>query len=71
MSRPGFRPLALTCALALLAVSACRDPGIVAAAPSEPAVSPPELAMVGAHLLDGLGDHHFPVTATHPESDIC
>src|SRR5690606_36289734 len=33
----------------------------------QPAVSPPELAMVGAHLLEGLGNHDFPVTTTHPD----
>ena len=67
MVRPGFRPLLLTCAVALLALSACRNPATVATAQPEPAVSPPEFAMVGAHLLDGLGDHHFPVTTTHSE----
>ena len=67
MSRPGFRPLALTCVLALLALSACRNPDTVASVPPDPAVSPPEFAMVGAHLLEGLGDHHFPVTTRHPE----
>ena len=67
MSRPGFRPLALTCVLALLALSACRNPDTVASVPPEPAVSPPEFAMVGAHLLEGLGDHHFPVTTRHPD----
>ncbi|HRO27273.1 MAG TPA: hypothetical protein PLD19_07540, partial [Luteimonas sp.] len=30
-------------------------------------VSPPEMAMIGAHLLEGLGDYRFPVTSAHPE----
>lgn len=56
----------LACALAALALPACErpEPAGVAAAPQ---VSPPELAMVGAHLLEGLGDHHFPITSAHPE----
>ena len=55
----------LACALASIALLACHrsDPGAGAA----PSVSPPELAMVGAHLLDGLGDYRFPVTTRHPE----
>ena len=55
----------LACAVALAALAGCRNPG--ASQVLEPAVSPPELAMVGAHLLEGLGDHHFPVTTDHPE----
>lgn len=61
------RLLALCCAAALLAFAACRNAGPVADAAPEPAVSPPEMAMVGAHLLEGLGDYHFPVTSKHPE----
>ncbi|WP_408950192.1 hypothetical protein [Lysobacter sp. Hz 25] len=71
---PAFRPLVLSCAVALLAlalltVSSCRNTGPTADNPPapEPAVSPPQLAMVGAHLLDGLGDYRFPVTSRHPE----
>lgn len=30
-------------------------------------LSPPEAAAVGANLLEGLGDHHFPVTSRHPD----
>jgi tetratricopeptide (TPR) repeat protein len=63
---PVFRPLVLSCAVALLAVSSCRNPGPVAGDRPEPMVSPPQMAMVGAHLLEGLGDHHFPVTSRHP-----
>lgn len=32
-----------------------------------PLVSTPEMALVGAVLLDGLGDYSFPVTSRHPE----
>ena len=53
-------------ALAALALPACDRPGPSADA-TAPQVSPPELAMVGAHLLEGLGDYHFPVTSAHPE----
>ena len=38
-----------------------------AATAAEPPVSPPEMALVGAVLLDGLGDYSFPVTSSHPE----
>ena len=31
------------------------------------ASSPPE-AVFGAHLLEGLGDHHFPITTRNPEA---
>ena len=63
-----FRPLTVACALALIALAGCR-PASTAPEPSAaaPAVSPPELAMVGAHLLEGLGDYRFPVTSDHPE----
>jgi tetratricopeptide (TPR) repeat protein len=54
-------------AAALLALAACRNPGTVSDTAPQPAVSPPQLAMVGAHLLDGLGDYHFTVTSKHPE----
>lgn len=59
--------LALCGAAALLALVACRNPGTVSDTAPQPAVSPPQLAMVGAHLLDGLGDYHFPVSSGHPE----
>jgi tetratricopeptide (TPR) repeat protein len=64
--RSSSTALALSCA-AVLALSACRNAGPIDTATQAPAVSPPELAMVGAHLLEGLGDHHFPVTSAHPE----
>lgn len=56
--------LASSCVAALLALAGtgCRN-----AEPAQPAVSPPEMAMIGAHLLEGLGDHRFPVTTQHPE----
>src|SRR5688500_4645316 len=62
---PVHRLLFLSCAAALLALSGCRGAGPVAS--TEPAVSPPEMARTGAHLLEGLGDCRFPVTSTHPE----
>jgi len=63
---PALRSLVLSCA-ALLVLSACRNAGPVADIETEPAVSPPQMAMVGAHLLEGLGNYHFPVTSKHPE----
>jgi len=61
------RPFAL-CASVLLVLSACSNPGPVAGnAETAPASSPPQMAMVGAHLLEGLGNYHFAVTSTHPE----
>lgn len=68
MLRPRLVPLsrgmaALPLALAL-ALAGCRQPGPEAAAAP---VSPPEMALVGAVLLDGLGDYSFPVTSAHPE----
>src|SRR5688500_11179638 len=62
---PVHRLLFLSCAAALLALSGCRGAGPVAS--TEPAVSPPEMAMIGAHLLEGLGDYHFPITSKHPD----
>ena len=65
---PVFRPLVLSCASVLLALSACSNPGPVASnTEAAPAVSPPQMAMVGAHLLEGLGNYHFAVTSKHPE----
>src|SRR5690606_34251358 len=64
MSLP--RTLSLACGIAALALActACRQQSPVSA---ELPVSPPELAMIGAVLLDGLGDYSFPVTSAHPE----
>ena len=59
------RSLTLACAIAACALPACDRP--VAQTAAAPAVSPPEMAMIGAQLLEGLGDHRFPVTTTHPE----
>lgn len=54
--------------LLALACAACETPGAAdAQRAAEPAVSSPEQAMIGAHLLEGLGDYRFPVTSTHPE----
>lgn len=65
------RLLPLSCAIALLALSSCRNASPLAGpdpAPEDaPAVSSPEMAMIGAHLLEGLGNYHFPVTSRHPE----
>lgn len=57
--------LTLACVAAVSALLACDRP--VAQAAAAPQVSPPEMAMIGAHLLEGLGEHDFPVTTTHPE----
>ena len=56
----------LSCSAALLALACagCRRDVPEAA---EPAVSPPEMAIIGAHLLEGLGDYRFQVTTKHPE----
>ena len=64
MSLP--RTLSLACGIAALALActACRQQSPTSA---EPLVSPPEMALVGAVLLDGLGDYSFPVTSAHPE----
>ena len=65
---PSVRLLALSCAVALLALSSsCRNASPVAGSEPTPAVSPPQMAMVGAHLLEGLGDYHFPITSKHPD----
>ena len=64
---PAIRLLTLSCAIALLALASCRNPGPTAASEPAPAVSPPQMAMVGAHLLEGLGNYHFAVTSKHPE----
>ena len=53
----------MLCVLALAGIG-CRQQSPTAA---QPPVSPPEMAMVGAHLLEGLGNHRFPVTAKHPD----
>ena len=65
MKLPGFAVRAGGVALLALACAGCRQepqPATPAAA-----VSPPEMAMVGANLLEGLGDYRFEVTTTHPE----
>ena len=62
-----LRPLTVACAIALIALSGCRPAAAPEPSASTPAVSPPELAMIGAHLLEGLGDYRFPVTTKHPE----
>lgn len=61
------RSLILAGLIAALALSACEREIEPAAAVPAPGVSPPELAMIGAHLLDGLGNHSFPVTSRHPD----
>ncbi len=62
------RPLALSVLVALL-TGACPDTRDTTptAAQAEPAVSSPAEAALGATLLQGLGDHDFPVTSNHPE----
>jgi len=61
------RPLALACLLASLGLVACDRSAGPEAVAATPQVSPPEMAMIGAHLLEGLGNHRFPVTTKHPE----
>jgi len=56
----------LACVIAALALGACDRPAARVTA-ATPEVSPPEMAMIGAHLLEGLGDYRFEVTTTHPE----
>ncbi|GAB3730261.1 hypothetical protein GCM10028862_09400 [Luteimonas pelagia] len=52
----------LTTALAMAGCARPHDASVAAT----PAVSPPETNL-GANLLEGLGDHNFPVTTDHPE----
>src|SRR5690606_34413141 len=59
-------PVVLACGLVLLAL-ACAGCKRATPAAAEPAVSPPEMAAIGAVLLDGLGDYNFPVTSAHPD----
>ncbi|TWT20072.1 hypothetical protein FQY83_09980 [Luteimonas marina] len=61
------RSLMLASLVASLALSACDRSAAPAAGAAAPEVSPPEMAMVGAHLLEGLGDYRFEVTTQHPE----
>ncbi len=65
MNTSRTRSLPLAAALLACFVGGCRQPDPPAAA--APAVSPPEMAMIGANLLEGLGDYHFPVTSKHPQ----
>ena len=62
------RPLALS-VLVALSTGACSDIRDAAptAAQAEPAVSSPAEAALGATLLQGLGDHDFPITSNDPE----
>lgn len=64
MNPPRILVLSCMAAVAALASTSCRQQSPEAAAPP---VSPPEMALVGAVLLDGLGDYSFPVTSAHPE----
>ena len=52
-------------AAATALATACMGPRDGAAVAVQPA-SPPEAAL-GTNLLEGLGNHHFPVTSSHPE----
>lgn len=62
---PSTRPtlLAAVIVLAVGCSGARQDPPAAAV----PAASPPE-AVFGASLLEGLGDHHFPITTQEPEA---
>ena len=63
MAAPRALPLSCLAALLTLACAGCRQqPPMAIEAP----VSPPEMALIGAVLLDGLGDYSFPVTSDHP-----
>ncbi|MBJ7573677.1 hypothetical protein [Luteimonas sp. MC1828] len=59
-------PVSVSCAVAALAL-ACAGCGQHASTADAPRSSPPEMALVGAVLLEGLGDYSFPVSTTHPE----
>lgn len=61
------RLLSVSCAVALMALSSCRNSSPVASTDPDQAVSPPEMALVGANLLEGLGNYRFPVTSRHPQ----
>ena len=64
MAAPRALPLSCLATLLALACIGCRQqPPMAIEAP----VSPPEMALIGAVLLDGLGDYSFPVTSDHPE----
>ena len=52
-------------AAATALATACMGPRDGAAVAVQSA-SPPEAAL-GTNLLEGLGNHHFPVTSSHPE----
>lgn len=59
------RQLSLSVLLSL-ACAACGTPGQTdRQGAAGPAVSSPEQAMIGANLLEGLGDYRFPVTSRH------
>lgn len=62
----GFAARTALFAVPVLLFAACSAPGDGVAPAPAPAASPPEMAL-GANLLEGLGDYHFPVTSTHPE----
>ena len=53
-------------AAAVVLATACDGPRDKPSA-AVPASSPPE-AVFGANLLEGLGDHHFPITTRNPEA---
>ncbi|SKA26790.1 hypothetical protein [Novilysobacter spongiicola] len=65
MSRATTRTTMLATAVATcLAATACTTRDDVAA--TQPSVSPPEAALLTT-LLDGLGDHSFPIDSDHPQ----
>ena len=59
--------LTLACLVAASALLACDRPAAPGAVAAVPDVSSPEMAMIGAHLLEGLGDYRFEVTTRHPD----
>jgi tetratricopeptide (TPR) repeat protein len=60
------RPVATALALILLCTACGASRETVEPVAAAPASSPPEMAL-GVTLLEGLGNHHFEVSSTHPE----
>ncbi|WP_341938547.1 hypothetical protein [Marinimicrobium sp. C2-29] len=68
-----FRPPWYICLtlIALLATGCQRETNDRTAAPDDsPDNYLPEIAPVGATLLDGLGDYHFPISHQHPDAQV-
>jgi tetratricopeptide (TPR) repeat protein len=66
------RPIAIGLVIAVLAAGvlytrSLRSPDTPPAAPATPAPAPAPDQIIGATLLEGLGNHSFPVTSKNPE----